>query len=159
MVRADGEPVERLDGAVDAGNTGRSADRLQRPGPPADGAQVRPPLPEPSGGESETPLRERGREGVQPVGRDLLQAGRVHAAPDERVGQHGAFGLPVIGCAVQDVPLGDQHAPSLLDECRMICAVGCRAVMSVNVRMVAMPSQAAMPFTSTWRSAVLAASS
>lgn len=30
----------------------------------------------------------------------------------------------------------------------MICAVGCRAVMSVNVRMVAMPSQAAMPFTS-----------
>lgn len=125
----------------------------------ADGAQVRPPLPEPSGGESETPLRERGREGVQPVGRDLLQAGRVHAAPDERVGQHGAFGLPAIGCAVQDVPLGDQHAPSLLDECRMICAVGCRTVMSVNVRMVAMPSQVAMLFTSTWRSAVLAASS
>ena len=78
---------------------------------------------------------------------------------DERAGQYGAFGFPAIGCAVQDVPLGDQHAPSLLDECRMICAVGCRAVMSVNVRMVAMPSQAAMPFTSTWRSAVLAASS
>lgn len=79
----------------------------------------------PSGGERETALRERGREGVQPVDRDLLQAGRVHAATDERVGQYGAFGLPAFRAAVQDVPLRYQHVPAFLDECRMICAVGC----------------------------------
>lgn len=85
--------------------------------------------------------------------------GRHSGPPDERAGRHGALGAPVVRRAIQDVPLRYRHAPSLLDECRMICAVGCRAVMSINVRMVAMPSQAAMPFTSTWRSAVLAASS